>query len=120
MASIEVVNAVQQTLEEQGILQSIRAQLRASVINALKSPGQDHVPSKAVDFTSNETGNSTSFYALLVYPYFYSKSCYLYGINKGKIVAFCVVDLLKRLDMRQTLTVFEAEIGMVCLMSLFI
>ena len=43
-ASIEVIDAVQQLLESEGVLQSIRAQLRASVINALFVGSADSGP----------------------------------------------------------------------------
>ena len=54
--STEVVDAVQQLLEGEGILNSIRAQLRASVVNALASKGSDRRTSKAIDFASKESG----------------------------------------------------------------
>lgn len=55
-ASIEVVDAVHQLLESEGILQSIRAQLRASVINALATSGAERKASKAVQFLSSDNG----------------------------------------------------------------
>ena len=55
-ASVEVVDAVQQLLESEGVLQSIRAQLRASVVNALASKTSERRPSKAVSFMSKSSG----------------------------------------------------------------
>ena len=55
-ASIEVIDAVQQLLENDGVLQSIRAQLRASVINALSVKSTDRRPSKAVEFVNKVRG----------------------------------------------------------------
>lgn len=55
-ASTEVVDAVQHLLESEGILQSIRAQLRASVIHALATKDPERRPSKAIDFASKQNG----------------------------------------------------------------
>lgn len=59
-ASIEVIDAVQQLLESEGVLQSIRAQLRASVINALSTKTSDRRTSKAVEFVNKVRGTSRS------------------------------------------------------------
>ena len=58
--STEVVDAVQQLLEGEGVLNSIRAQLRASVVNALAAKDSDRRTSKAIEFASKESGKSTS------------------------------------------------------------
>lgn len=55
-ASLEVIDAVQQLLESDGVLQSIRAQLRASVINALSIKTSERRPSKAVEFVKKIRG----------------------------------------------------------------
>jgi hypothetical protein len=55
-ASTEVVDAVQHLLESEGILQSIRAQLRASVIHALATKDSERRPSKAIDFAMKQSG----------------------------------------------------------------
>lgn len=57
--SIEVVDAVQQLLENEGVLQSLRAQLRLSVINALAVKGAERKSSKAVEFLSKDDGKSS-------------------------------------------------------------
>ena len=84
MATAEVINAVQQLLETEGVLQSIRAQLRASVITALNSKSSDRKISKANEFLATETGRASML---------------------------CVMDLLQKLNLRESLSVFEAEIG---------
>jgi hypothetical protein len=61
-ASIEVVDGVQQLLESEGILQSIRAQLRASVLNALATSGVERKASKAVQFLSKDTGKKDTIF----------------------------------------------------------
>lgn len=60
-ATIEVVDAVQQLLESEGILQSIRAHLRASVLNALATNGAERKASKAVQFLSKDNGTKIDF-----------------------------------------------------------
>ena len=84
MATTEVINAVQQLLETEGVLQNIRAQLRASVISALNSKSSDRKISKANEFLATETGRASML---------------------------CVMDLLQKLNLRESLSVFEAEIG---------
>lgn len=54
--STEVVDAVQQLLEGEGVLNSIRAQLRASVVNALAAKDADRRTSKAIEFALKESG----------------------------------------------------------------
>lgn len=54
--STEVVDAVQQLLEGEGVLNSIRAQLRASVVNALAAKDSDRRTSKAIEFALKESG----------------------------------------------------------------
>ena len=54
--STEIVDAVQQLLEKEGVLQSIRAQLRSSVINALATKDGERRASKTVEFTGKESG----------------------------------------------------------------
>lgn len=61
-ASVEIVDAVQQLLESEGVLQSIRAQLRASVINALATKTVEVRTSKAVEFVRKESGKICNLY----------------------------------------------------------
>ena len=61
-ASLEVVDAVQQLLESEGVLQSIRAQLRASVIHALAAKTGERRPSKAIEFVRKESGKSIAIF----------------------------------------------------------
>ena len=59
MATAEVIQAVQQLLESEGVLHSIRAQLRASVINALNANSSEKrkvLLSEAVGFLNTEAG----------------------------------------------------------------
>ena len=56
--STEIVDAVQQLLEKEGVLQSIRAQLRSSVINALATKDGERRASKTDEFTGKESGKS--------------------------------------------------------------
>jgi len=84
MATTEVINAVQQLLEEEGVLQQIRAQLRSSVINALNSKTADRKVSKANEALTTAT---------------------------GRCAMLCVMDLMQKLNLRESLSVFEAEVG---------
>lgn len=56
--STEIVDAVQQLLEKEGVLQSIRAQLRSSVINVLATKDGERRASKTVEFAGKESGES--------------------------------------------------------------
>jgi hypothetical protein len=55
--TVEAVDAIQQALEGDGILQSIRAQLRASVFNIIskKSPGKGVAP-KVHHYVQHKSG----------------------------------------------------------------
>jgi hypothetical protein len=55
--TVEAVDAIQAALENEGILQSVRAQLRASVFNIIskKSPGKGAAP-KVKEYAADKTG----------------------------------------------------------------
>jgi hypothetical protein len=57
MTTLEVVDAVQRSLENEGLLQTIRAQLRANVLRIIAS-GPNYVPhaGTVVNFRQTEEG----------------------------------------------------------------
>jgi hypothetical protein len=86
MASLEVVNAIQQTLEKDGILQSIRAQIRSCVFKVITNDGDIHFENDAARFNNSKNGTTS---------------------------LDIVHDLLKSLNLKETLYMFEAETGKV-------
>ena len=107
--STEIVDAVQQLLEKEGVLQSIRAQLRSSVINALATKDGERRASKTVEFAGKESGESFRKEVSSTSAKFTFRL--LTFLGRGSIL--CVMDLLQKLNLRETMAVFEAEVGMV-------
>jgi hypothetical protein len=116
-ATPEVVNAVQQILENEGVLQAIRAQLRASVLSALNTKDSERRSSFANEFLEREIGRGPWHIEVLSQLLIFTirihslSMCYLFLSGRGSVL--CVFDLLKKLNLRQTLSILEAEIGKV-------
>lgn len=90
--NIEIVDAVQRSLESDGTLQSIRNQIRVKVAGLISSSA----PSSALAKDSSNTSKIQSEF---------SRS------ENGKIALLLVKDLLKALELRKTLGAFEEEIN---------
>jgi hypothetical protein len=57
MATVDVIDAIQQTLESEGALQTIRAQLRSKVFEIVsKKEGYSRFNRRAIDFISTSEG----------------------------------------------------------------
>jgi len=91
MASLELVNAVQRTLEKEGVLSDIRATLRASVLKAL---------SRTKDSDSNSYNNSKK-----------DNIKAFIKRNECKLAIDVVRDLMVVLGLKESLCVFDAETG---------
>ena len=91
MASLELVNAVQRTLEKEGVLSDIRATLRASVLKAL---------SRTKDSDSNSYNNSKK-----------DNIKAFIKRNECKLAIDVVRDLMVVLGLNESLCVFDAETG---------
>ena len=83
MASIKIVDAVQELMAKNGSLGELRANLRSNVISILSNEMEPKANSVAA-YAEDET---------------------------GKLSLSLVRDLLSTLDMKNTLRVFEAECG---------
>jgi hypothetical protein len=92
MATAEFIDLVQQTLELDGTFSLLRAQLRASVQKVVEG----RAPLK-----SNETFSAFA------------------ETDDGKQALLLVRDLLESLALTQTLQTFDAETGMVSLITLY-
>lgn len=62
MATVEAVDAIQRALESEGVLQSIRAQLRASVFNIISKNTAGNKPTKSIKFLQEKQGMKFSSY----------------------------------------------------------
>lgn len=83
MAALEIVEAVQKSLEKDGVLQSIRAQLRASILNIISS--------NPTNFPKNE------------------KLVNFCADDEGLISLILVKDLLEKLNLQASLSTFNCE-----------
>jgi hypothetical protein len=112
MANFEVIDALQRSLEKEGVLQSLRAQLRASVFRIISKGGQNHKNLKLQKFMASSDGkNSEMITAVIIL---------LFSSQIGKIVLQLVQELLLNLNLTETLAVFEAETGLVSFDTFFV
>lgn len=49
----QVIEAVQRKLEQQGVIQAMRVQLRAHVLSVLKASSQDPMPRQSIEYIPN-------------------------------------------------------------------
>lgn len=84
LVTTEVVDAVQRSLEKEGLLQSIRAQLRSSVMKILTADPSSNYVHPQIQYAANSNGRAT---------------------------LVLVRELLLQLNLKQSLAVFDAESG---------
>ena len=65
--TIEAVDAIQRALENEGLLQSIRAQLRAGVFNIISKKSGAGRPARSVEALQSREGLSARLCLLLIF-----------------------------------------------------
>ncbi len=84
VVSVEVIDAVQRSLEKEGLLQSIRAQLRSSVMKILTADPSSNYIHPQIQFAAN---------------------------SKGRAALVLIRDFMLQLNLKQSLAVFDVESG---------